>query len=92
MEVEITKMSKNGQVVIPAEIRREAHLKPSAKFLVFATDNTVCLKRISKGELLKDAELIRRIEKSERDFKKNKVVKAGTRMSENKIDDLLMGD
>lgn len=92
MEVEITKMSKNGQVVIPAEIRREAHLKPSAKFLVFTADDTICLKRITKDELLEDLELIRRIEKSEKDFERKGIVKADTKMSENDIDDLLMGD
>lgn len=92
MEVEITTMSKNGQVVIPADIRKEAGLKPSVKFLVFNAEDTICLKRIKKDELLDDLELIRRLEKSEKEFEKHGGIEADTNMSVKEIDNLLMGD
>ena len=41
MEVAITKISQNGQVVIPSEIRKDAGIKPSAKFIVFNEDGNI---------------------------------------------------
>ena len=92
MEVDITKMSRNGQVVIPAGIRKRANLKPSSRFLVFEADDTICLKRIDTEDLEGTVDLIKRIESSEKEIKKGKSVKADTKMSESEIDDLLMGD
>ena len=90
MEVSITKLSENGQVVIPAEIRKDADLKPSTKFLVFNEGGNILLKVIKKEALARDIHLIESIEKSEEDIKKGKFVKADTSMSDQDIDDLLM--
>lgn len=90
MEVSITKMSENGQVVIPVEIRKDAKLKPSTKFIVFNQDGNIMLKRISKEALAKDMELIETIHKSEEQIKKGKFTKADTSLSVDEIDDLLM--
>ena len=65
MEIAITKMSKNGQVVIPAEVRQDAGLKPAVKFLVFNEGKDLLLKQLDKKELLGELELIRKIERSE---------------------------
>ena len=46
MEVEITKMTSRGQVVIPQDIREEACLKEGEKFLVYDVDGNIILKRI----------------------------------------------
>ncbi len=84
MEVSITKMSENGQVVIPAEVRKDAGIKPSTKFLVFNEGGNILLKRISKETLLKS------IQRSEEQIKKGKFVKANTSMKDEDIDNLLM--
>lgn len=90
MEVSLTKLSENGQVVIPAEIRKDAGIKPSTKFLVFNEGGNILLKMIRKETLARDIRLIESIEKSEEQIKERKVVKADTSMSDEEIDDLLM--
>ena len=90
MEVSITKLSENGQVVIPAEIRRDAGIKPSTKFLVFNEGGNILLKMIKKETLVRDIHLIESIERSEQQIKKGNYVKADTSMSDEEIDDLLM--
>ena len=90
MEIAITKISQNGQVVIPAEIRRDAGIVPSTKFLVFNEGGNILLKRLRKETLIKDIELIGKIEKSEEQITKKEFVKANTKMKDEEIDDLLM--
>lgn len=89
MEVAITKMSQNGQVVIPSEVRRDAGIKPSTKFIVFNEDGNILLKQIKKETLRNDMILIEKVQKSEKQIKKGKSVKADTKMSNEEIDDLL---
>jgi AbrB family looped-hinge helix DNA binding protein len=89
MEISITKMSENGQVVIPADIRRDACIKPSAKFLVFNEDGNIMLKQIKKESLKNDMLLLEKIRRSEEGIKKGRVVKADSSMSDDEIDDLL---
>lgn len=89
MEIAITKISKNGQIVIPSEIRKEAGIKPSTKFIVFNENGNILLKKLKKEALLKDMQLINSIQKSEDEIEKGKYVKADTNMSEEEIDDLL---
>ena len=90
MEVAITKMSENGQVVIHSEIRKDAGLKPSTQFLIFNEGGYILLKQINKEILAKDIHLLQTIERSEEQIKTGKVTKANTDMSEEEIDDLLM--
>ena len=90
MEVAITKISKNGQVVIPAEVRHDARIGPSTKFIVFNQGGNILLKKINKEALSEDMKLIQDIEKSEEEIKKGKYAKADTKMSDEEIDDLLM--
>lgn len=90
MEVAITKMSQNGQVVIPAEIREDAGIGPSTKFIVFNQDGNILLKQIRKENLAKDMELIERLSRSEEQIRNGKCVKANTKMKAEDIDDLLM--
>jgi len=90
MEVSITKLSENGQVVIPAEIRKDAGIGPSTKFLVFNEGGNILLKRIRKEILARDIHLIEAIEKSEEQISRGKAVKADASMSDEEIDDLLM--
>jgi AbrB family looped-hinge helix DNA binding protein len=90
MEVSLTKLSPNGQVVIPSEIRKEAGFKPSTKFLVFNVDGNIMLKQIKTESLIKDMELIEKIQKSEAEIESGKFIVADSSMSDEEIDDLLM--
>lgn len=91
MEVSITKLSENGQVVIPAEIRRDAGITPSTKFLVFNEGGNILLKMIRKETLAKDLHLIEAIERSEEQIQSGKALKVDTTLRDEEIDDLLMG-
>ena len=90
MEISITKISQNGQVVIPSEIRKDAGIKPFTKFIVFNEDGNILLKQIKKESLSKDMELIEKVLKSEDQIKKGKIISANTNMNDEEIDDLLM--
>ncbi len=89
MEVALTKISQNGQVVIPSGIRRDAGIKPSTQFLVFNEDGNILLKQIKKESLKNDILLIEKIKKSEDQIKNGKFIKADTKMNDEDIDDLL---
>ncbi|MFT4283115.1 MAG: AbrB/MazE/SpoVT family DNA-binding domain-containing protein [Candidatus Woesearchaeota archaeon] len=90
MEISITKLSPNGQVVIPSQIRKEAGIKPSTKFIVFNKGGNILLKQIRAESLEKDMELLENIQRTEKQIANKKSVKANTNMSEEEIDDLLM--
>jgi len=64
MEVAITKISQNGQVVIPSEIRKDAGIKPSTKFMVFNEDGNILLKQIKKEALRDDMMLLEKRSRS----------------------------
>ncbi|MBU2638786.1 MAG: AbrB/MazE/SpoVT family DNA-binding domain-containing protein [Nanoarchaeota archaeon] len=90
MGIAITKMSKNGQVVIPAEVREDAKLAPAEKFIVINKEGIIILKSMSRTATAQDFRLIEKILKSEKQIKEGKYVKANTKMSEKEIDKLLM--
>tara|TARA_Y100000034_G_scaffold73134_1_gene88102 strand:- start:429 stop:704 length:276 start_codon:yes stop_codon:yes gene_type:complete len=90
MEISLTKLSPNGQVVIPSEIRKEAGLKPSTKFIVFNQNGNILLKQIRIETLSKDMKLLEDIQRSEEQVSQGKVVKANTKMKDEEMDDLLM--
>jgi len=87
MDIAITKISENGQIVIPIGIRKEAGITPKTKFLVFTDEGTIIIKPIKI--VREDIELIKSIKKGEEDIKKGRVVKADSRMSFDEIDALL---
>jgi AbrB family looped-hinge helix DNA binding protein len=91
MEVAMTRISQNGQVVIPAEVRKDAGILPSTQFLVFNRDGDIILKRINKESLDKEFALINRINRGEKGIKEGKLVKASTDMNDDEIDALLIG-
>ncbi len=86
MEIAITKMSENGQVVIPAEIRKDAGALPATKFIVFNRGGNIFLRPVKTEAQMKNAKLI---EKSEEQIKKGKFIRATTDMSDEDIDRLL---
>ena len=83
-------MSQNGQIVIPADVRRDANIGPSTKFIVFNEGGNILLKQIRKEILSADIKLIEKIEKSEEQIKKGKFTKVNTKMNDEEIDDLLI--
>ncbi len=90
MEVAMTKISENGQVVIPSEIRKDAGITPSTKFIVFNEGGNIMLKQVRKEALREDMLLIEKIRISEEQIRGGKIVKADTSISDEEIDDLLM--
>lgn len=90
MEVAITTLSENGQVVIPAEVRKDAGIKPSTKFLVFNEGGNIFLKIIQKDTLARDLHFLEKLERSEEQIKAGKFTKATSTMNDEEIDDVLM--
>ncbi|MBT6519916.1 AbrB/MazE/SpoVT family DNA-binding domain-containing protein [Candidatus Woesearchaeota archaeon] len=90
MEFAITKLSQNGQVVIPSEIRKDANLAPSTKFIVFNQGGNILLKQVTKEALLREMQLAESILRSEEEIAKGKVTRVNAKMSDNEIDSLLM--
>ncbi|MBS3097267.1 AbrB/MazE/SpoVT family DNA-binding domain-containing protein [Candidatus Woesearchaeota archaeon] len=56
MDIETTKMTSKGQVVIPLDIREEKGIKEGERFLVYDIDDSIVLKRIRNLEKAKDIE------------------------------------
>lgn len=90
MEISITKISPNGQIVIPAEIRKDAKIKTSTKFLIFNQGGNIMLKQLNKEKMIEEMELIEKINRAEEQIKKGKSTKVDSRMSAEEIDRILM--
>ncbi len=60
MEVELTKISEKGQVVIPSSLRKEMNIKKSDQFLIFGEGTTLILKKIEKPAMQKSLEELTR--------------------------------
>ena len=56
MELDITKLTSKGQVVIPQKIREAKNLKTGERFLVYDTEDAIVLKRITNLQGSKDIE------------------------------------
>jgi AbrB family looped-hinge helix DNA binding protein len=67
MDVETTKMSSRGQIVIPQSIRDEMETREGTIFAVYGNNDTIILKRIetpSKEKLIQDLTEIARVGKA----------------------------
>ncbi len=61
MEIELTKMSSKGQVVIPQNLRNQMCVNEGSVFAVFGSDDAIVLKKIAvpeKKHLIADLERI----------------------------------
>ena len=58
MELELTRVSEKGQVVIPSSLRKLMKIQKSDQFLVFGESNTIVLKKIEKPAFKKSFEQI----------------------------------
>lgn len=50
MEIDLTKLSQKGQIVIPNTVRKSLGLKEGMKFLVVALGDTIVLRRLELTE------------------------------------------
>ncbi|MBI2107347.1 AbrB/MazE/SpoVT family DNA-binding domain-containing protein [Candidatus Woesearchaeota archaeon] len=67
MQVELTRISEKGQVVIPSSLRKEMKIVTSDKFLVFGEGTTIILKKIEKPAFKKSFdEIAKPIQKAAR--------------------------
>jgi len=89
MDLAITTLSQNGQVVIPSHIRKEAGLKPATKFLVINEGGTILLKQVTEDIMQIDRALLKKIREAEEQVKKGEVIIADTSMTAEEIADLL---
>ena len=55
-ELEVTIMSKKGQVVIPKSIREELEIKPKTKLLVYGKGDIIIMKKLQRPDLKKEWE------------------------------------
>jgi len=65
-EIETTKMSSKGQIVIPEDIRNKLGLKTGDKFLVMGDKDVVILKALSNPSLEEFDDLIKAARKQAR--------------------------
>lgn len=89
--VEITRMSQNGQVVIPVGIRRSAKLKPLTQFLVLNDNGDIILKKIEEKKIIEEMDLIKKLNQSEKDIKEGRIIELDAKMSVKEMDKILMG-
>ncbi|MCH7568190.1 MAG: AbrB/MazE/SpoVT family DNA-binding domain-containing protein [Nanoarchaeota archaeon] len=64
MEIEITKITSRGQVVIPQEIREKARIKEGERFFVYISDDSIVLKRTKNLEAARSFKEFERVFKS----------------------------
>lgn len=89
MAIAITKMSRNGQIVIPAEVRQEAKVKPATQFLVFNNDGNITLKKVSEQQLKEEIEFMESLERSERQIKDGEYTEVDGNISFEEFDKLM---
>jgi AbrB family looped-hinge helix DNA binding protein len=75
MEFAITKMSSKGQVVIPAELRRD--IKEGEQLIVIKTKEQIIMKKASKMDkaLKEDLEFAERTEQAWKEYERGKFKK-----------------
>ncbi len=59
-QLEITKISSKGQVVLPQAIRRKLHLVQGESMIVLSGDDTVILKKIERPMINQFKELLKK--------------------------------
>ena len=64
MEIEITKITSKGQVVIPQDVRKEANIIDGEKFFVYASGDSIILKRTRKFKDTQSKEEFERVFKN----------------------------
>lgn len=73
-EPEITTMSEKGQVVIPQELRKQLGIKPKTRFIVFAIDKNIVMRKLDIPDIKNEWNTIFR-----------KMGKKGLKLDENEV-------
>jgi len=73
MGLGITKISKSGQVVIPAEIRELLGIEPADRFLVISEGEDIVLRKLQKQTRKK--ELIALLDSIQKDMQAQRITK-----------------
>ncbi|MFZ1077660.1 MAG: AbrB/MazE/SpoVT family DNA-binding domain-containing protein [Nitrosotalea sp.] len=72
---EITTMSEKGQVVIPQELRKRLGIRPKTKFVVFAIDGNIVMRKLDIPDLKKEwSSIFQKISKKGLKLGENNVV------------------
>jgi len=50
MEVEMTRLSERGQIVIPTELRRSMNLKEGERFIIMGVGDTIVLRKLELSQ------------------------------------------
>jgi antitoxin PrlF len=58
-QLEVTKLSSKGQVVLPQTIRQKLHLEEGEQFMVFCDKDTVILKKIERPVMERFKDLLK---------------------------------
>lgn len=90
MESAITKISQNGQIVIPSDIRKAAKIKPSDKFLIIEQKGIIMLKPLRSDYFGNDLALLESLAESEEDIRKGRVHRWDPKMSFEEYDRMIM--
>ncbi len=90
MEVDITHISKNGQVVIPVKIRKAVNAKPNDEFYIYSIGEKILLEPIKKEEIKKELELLDIIKDSEKQIEKGESIVLESSIDIEEMDKKLM--
>ncbi|KYC46165.1 MAG: SpoVT / AbrB like domain protein [Candidatus Methanofastidiosum methylothiophilum] len=90
MEVDVTHISKNGQVVIPVKIRKAANIKPNNEFYVYNVGEKILLEPINKENIKRELGLLELIKDAEKQIEKGESVTFESSTSLEEMDKKLM--
>lgn len=63
-EPEITTMSEKGQVVIPLDLRKHLGIKPKTRFIVFAIEGNIVMRKLDIPDVRKEwNDIFQRVDK-----------------------------
>ena len=82
-------MSPNGQVVIPAEMRRKYKVKPSTQFIVVRKGEGFYLDPVSEEEILRELEVMEGVDEGIDAIERGNYVVGNTEMSFEEFDKLM---
>ena len=74
MEIETTKITSKGQVVIPRDIREKEGIKEGERFFVYGSGDSIILKRVKNLEAAKNIKEFERVFRSAWKTAKERVI------------------
>ncbi len=71
-ELEFTKASSKGQIVIPAKIRKKLGIREGSVLAVAAENNMIVLKKVESGLTADDLKTLKLVEEAWKDIEKGR--------------------